>query len=109
MNLIELSKKTNQSIDSLKDEILNQFGRIILTEYLPIQNEIVDYFYILKGSYLVKGKTEQDLMKNYVNSRGARYASDRKYEVNLRKSYSNIKNNTNIHKLQNQINQNNDK
>ncbi|MCI7258639.1 MAG: hypothetical protein MR466_04305 [Ruminococcus sp.] len=44
MNLIELSKKTNQSIDSLKDEILNQFGRIILTEYLPIQNEIVDYF-----------------------------------------------------------------
>ena len=70
--------------------------------YVDYKAAISDYFYILKGSYLVKGKTEQDLMKNYVNSRGARYASDRKYEVNLRKSYSNIKNNTNIHKLQNQ-------
>ena len=45
--------------------------------YVDYKAAISDYFYILKGSYLVKGKTEQDLMKNYVNSRGARYASDR--------------------------------
>lgn len=70
--------------------------------YTDYKTAISDYFHILKRSYLVKGKTEHDLMRNYVNGRGARYASDRNYESHLRVSYTRIKNNTNIHKLQKQ-------
>lgn len=70
--------------------------------YSNYKSAISDYFYILKDSYLVRGKTEQDLMRNYVTKGGYRYASDRNYEEKLRKTYALIKNSTNIHTLQKQ-------
>ena len=52
---------------------------------------INDYVRILKKSYLVRGRTEQDLMRRYVTGSGARYAGDRGYETRLLKTYKNIK------------------
>jgi len=44
MNLIELSDKVNKPIESLKEEILDRFGIIILSEYNNIQKGIVEYY-----------------------------------------------------------------
>lgn len=62
------------------------------------------YVKLLKKSYLVKGKTEQDLLKKYVAKSGHRYAQNSKYEYELRKAYNHIKNKTNILDLQKSIN-----
>lgn len=63
---------------------------------------IDDYILLLKTSYLVKGRTEQYLLKNYINKSGYRYAGNPNYEVNLNKYYKTICNNTKIKSLQNQ-------
>ena len=63
---------------------------------------INDYVKLLKTSYLVKGRTEQNLLKNYVNKGGYRYAGNPNYEVSLRKHYNTICNVTKIKSLQNQ-------
>lgn len=63
---------------------------------------INDYVKLLKTSYLVKGRTEQNLLKNYVNRSGYRYAGNPNYEVSLRKYYNIICNVTKIKFLQNQ-------
>lgn len=63
---------------------------------------INDYVKLLKTSYLVKGRTEQNLLKNYVNKGGYRYAGNPNYEVSLRKYYNTICNVTKIKSLQNQ-------
>ena len=41
---------------------------------------------------MVNGKTETDLMKNYVNGLGMRYASNPEYESMLRSVYNRINN-----------------
>lgn len=61
---------------------------------------IDDYISILKSSYLVNGKTEQDLLKNYTNYRGARYAQSTTYECHLSKTYAAIRNSTCIYGMQ---------
>ena len=63
---------------------------------------INDYVKLLKTSYLVKGRTEQNLLKNYVNKGGYRYATNPNYEVSVRKYYNTICNVTKIKSLQNQ-------
>ena len=44
MNLLELSKETGIQLDVLKDEILDQFGIIILSEYSNLQQIVVDHY-----------------------------------------------------------------
>lgn len=59
-------------------------------------------FYIntLTKNYLTNGRTEHDLMHNYVHKGGYRYAENKKYEIELRGVYSYVRNNTSIYKLQ---------
>jgi hypothetical protein len=47
-------------------------------------DSIEPYLILLNNKYLVNGKTETDLMMNYVNCLGHRYASNPKYEKMLR-------------------------
>ena len=47
MNLIEFSKISNQSIDNLKELLMIQFNRIVLSEYVGLDekvlHELMDY------------------------------------------------------------------
>lgn len=53
-------------------------------------DSIEPYLILLTNDYLVDGKTIDDLMTNYVNYLGMRYASNRKYESQLRSVYNKI-------------------
>ena len=56
-------------------------------------NESIEpYLRLITNEYMVNGKTEADLMKNYVNGLGMRYASNPKYESMLRSVYNHINN-----------------
>jgi len=46
------------------------------------------YIKLLKSKYLVDGKTEKDLMMNFVDVDGHRYASSKNYESNLTSIYN---------------------
>jgi len=65
---------------------------------------IEDYCKLLRRSYLVKGRDEQYLMKNYVNGSGNRYAAAGRYEASLRANYKTIKSTTDIDRLQDMYN-----
>ena len=60
---------------------------------------IDDYVYLLCSNYLVN-KTETQLMNNYVNKNGYRYAEDKKYEHTLKNYYSKVNKSTSISELQ---------
>lgn len=51
---------------------------------------IEPYLELLTTNYLVNGRTEEDLLKNYVNKYGQRYASHPKYEYVLRQRWNKI-------------------
>lgn len=56
-------------------------------------NESIEpYLRLITTEYMVDGKTESDLMKNYVNNLGMRYASNPRYESMLRSVYKRISN-----------------
>ena len=56
-------------------------------------NESIEpYLQLITTEYMVNGKTESDLMKNYVNGLGMRYASNPRYESMLRSVYKRISN-----------------
>lgn len=60
-------------------------------------NDSIEPFLILLTSdYLVDGKTTNDLMNNYVNYLGMRYASNKKYESQMRSIYRRISSNTSL-------------
>lgn len=59
-------------------------------------DSIEPYLILLTSDYLVNGKTINDLMNNYVNYLGMRYASNRKYESQLRSVYNKIYRNPNF-------------
>ena len=62
--------------------------------------ECIDYYiYLLRSSYLVN-KTEKQLMNNYVNKNGYRYAEDKKYEYKLKNYYRIVNKSTSISELQ---------
>ena len=48
---------------------------------------IAPYLKLLRDRYLVDGKTETDLMHNYVDANGQRYATSKEYENNLTNKY----------------------
>lgn len=75
------------------------FG-VAVRRYSNYDHAIEDYCKLLKKSYLIKGRTEQHLMRRYVTTGGARYAGDPNYEATLRRTYSNISKNTRIKELQ---------
>lgn len=77
----------------------SMFG-VIQKRYPNYELAINHYCEVLKKYYLVKGKTEQHLMSKYVTSKGGRYASNPKYEIELRTAYNHIKRTTNISSLQ---------
>lgn len=59
-------------------------------------DSIEPYLILLTSDYLVNGKTINDLMNNYVNHLGMRYASNRKYESQLKSVYNKIYRNPNF-------------
>lgn len=60
-------------------------------------NDCVEpYMRLLKRDYLVNGKTEYDMLNEYVNKHGKRYASSENYEQALFNKVNKIKNNTSI-------------
>jgi flagellum-specific peptidoglycan hydrolase FlgJ len=75
------------------------FG-VSIKRYDSYEKAINDYVYILKKNYLRKGRTEHHLMTNYTTVSGTRYAENRKYEIELKKTYNYINKNTRIRELQ---------
>ena len=60
--------------------------------YSDPNDSIEPYLILITSEYMVNGKTEYDLMKNYVNCLGMRYASNPRYEKMLRSVYKRISN-----------------
>lgn len=48
-----------------------------------VQHGIDAYFKLIASNYIGKGRTVKDLLSNFVNKRGQRYASDQNYENKL--------------------------
>ena len=53
------------------------------TYHDDVQSGINDYYELIAKNYLGKGKTVNDLMSNFVNTHGSRYATDTEYEQKL--------------------------
>lgn len=64
--------------------------------YTHPDHSIEPYLKLLINDYLIDGKTEIDLLNNYVNHDNKRYASDENYETMLKSIYNNIDNIANI-------------
>lgn len=75
------------------------FG-VIKKRYNNYNEAIEDYCKLLRKSYLVKGRTEQDLMRRYVTGSGYRYAGSLTYERELSKNYKDICRLTSLNILQ---------
>lgn len=70
-------------------------------KYSSYEEAIHKYCQLIINKYLVKDRTEQHLMKNFISVSGARYAKSLNYEHKLSKTYNNIKKSTNIYELRN--------
>lgn len=79
------------------------FG-VIKKRYSTYDEAIEDYCQLLKKSYLVKGRTEQDLMRRYVTGSGYRYAGNPNYEQELSRTYKEIVSSTDLKILQAEYN-----
>ncbi len=73
--------------------------------YKSYTEAIIEYARLLKKSYLVNGKTEQSLMRRYVNKSGNRYAANPRYEAEISRVYKEILSKTTISQLQQQYRQ----
>ena len=60
--------------------------------YSDPNDSIEPYLQLITNEYMVNGKTEIDLMQNYVNRLGMRYATNPRYEKMLRTVYKRISN-----------------
>lgn len=67
--------------------------------YNDPNESITPYLKLLKNRYLTNGKTEKDLMNNFMSDSGHRYASSTQYEYHLKSIYNKILNQTNINEL----------
>lgn len=65
-------------------QIKNGFG------YVDPNYSIEPYLKTLKTNYLVNGVTEEDLLNNFVNKHGWRYASSKEYERKLQRLWNNM-------------------
>lgn len=75
---------------SAKKQLRNGFG------YKDPNDSIEPYLILLTNNYLIDGKTENDLMHNFVNHLGMRYATNPRYEKMLRSVYNRINNTTDL-------------
>ena len=57
-----------------------------------VQSGIQSYYDLIAKNYLTGGKTSTDLLKNFVNSSGNRYAGDKNYESSLTKLSNQVRN-----------------
>ena len=57
-----------------------------------VQSGIQTYYDLISKNYLTGGKTATDLLSNFVNSSGNRYAGDKNYEASLRKLSNQVRN-----------------
>lgn len=69
---------------SASRQIKNGFG------YVDPNYSIEPYLKTLKSNYLVNGVTEEDLLNNFVNKHGWRYASSKEYELKLQRLWNNM-------------------
>lgn len=69
--------------------------------YAHPDQSVKPYLKLLNGYYLV-GKTEFDLMQNYISVNGQRYATNPEYEVLLQEKFHNIDKIANITEIYNQ-------
>lgn len=69
---------------SASRQIRNGFG------YIDPNYSIEPYLKTLKTNYLVNGVTEEDLLNNFVNKHGWRYASSKEYERKLQRLWDNM-------------------
>lgn len=76
----------------------------IYRTYKTYTDCITAYVSLLKRNYLVS-RTEQQLLKKYVDKDGKRYAANRNYEKHISKAYRKIRGSTNIYSLQLQAKQ----
>lgn len=65
-------------------------GSTYMDKYKHPDMSIKPYLEIIKETYLVHDTTEMDLMDNYINQNGNRYASDENYEKKLRTVYEKL-------------------
>lgn len=63
---------------------------------------IEPYLKLLTTRYLVNGKSEKDLLKNFVDKSGYRYATSKEYELRLTNQWKKINDTTNIGLLYNE-------
>lgn len=77
--------------DGVPESHINDKGK-----YKHPDFSVEPYINLLKTSYLVDGKTEMDLLDNFVNCRGERYASNPNYEKQLLDIYSKVNSVVNI-------------
>lgn len=94
-----LARKTNSvfnvyAYDGQSYNAINAGGK-----YKHPNDCVEPYLALLKRDYLVKGKTENDLLNRFVNAGGHRYASAPNYEQILVNKISNIRNTTDIDSL----------
>jgi hypothetical protein len=52
-------------------------------KFSSVQHGIDTYFKLIASNYIGRGKTVKDLLTNFVNKRGQRYATDQNYENKL--------------------------
>lgn len=79
----------------------NSVFNIIGVKYDHPDHSIEPYLKLLNTRYLVGGKTEKDMMQNFLDKNGKRYAMSPSYESELRSTYNKIKKHTNIDKFYN--------
>jgi flagellum-specific peptidoglycan hydrolase FlgJ len=56
-------------------------------KYELIENGILAYYYFISNRYL-NCKTVEQLLNNFTNCKGKRYAQDKRYEKRLKKQYN---------------------
>lgn len=72
-------------------------------KYQSPDESLEPYLVLLKKRYFVDGKTEYDMMHNYVDKDGNHYATAGKYEIDLANKYAKIKETTKIDSLSQEL------
>jgi hypothetical protein len=91
-----MARKTNSAFNVYAFDGAS-FGQINKNgKYSHPDLSIEPYLKLLCEHYLVDGKTESDLMVNYINDNGMRYASSEGYESNLLHIYNKYMSNTTL-------------
>jgi flagellum-specific peptidoglycan hydrolase FlgJ len=75
---------------SAKRQIRNGFG------FENVNDSIEPYLRLITSEYLIDNKTTNDLLHNYVNYLGMRYATNPRYEKMLQSVYNRINNTTDL-------------